>query len=70
MDKNGEIKSVEDISSTEYLALKDKIVKETKETKFNSSLPINKAHKHSAQNVLRKLYKDVNQTSGNNFYDK
>ena len=40
LDKNGEIKSVEDISSTEYLAPKDKIVKDSKETKFNSSLPI------------------------------
>ena len=28
------------------------------------------AHKDSAQNVLRKLYNDVNQISGNNFYDK
>ena len=28
------------------------------------------AHKDSAQNVLRRLYRDVNQTSGNNFYDK
>ena len=40
LDKNGEIKSVEDISSTEYLALKDKIVKDSKGTKFNSSLTI------------------------------
>lgn len=40
LDKNGEIKSVENISSTEYLALKDKIVKDSKETKFKNSLEI------------------------------
>ena len=40
LNKNGEIKSVENISSTEYLALKDKIVKVSKETKFKSSLEI------------------------------
>ena len=40
LDKNGKIKSVEDISSTEYLALKNKIIKDSKETKFNSSLTI------------------------------
>ena len=40
MDKNGIIKSVEDISSTEYLALKSKIIKDSKETKFNTSLTI------------------------------
>ena len=37
LDKNGEIKSVENISSTEYLALKDKTIKETK---FRNSLEI------------------------------
>ena len=40
LDKNGEVKSVENISSTEYLALKDKIVKNSIETEFNSSLTI------------------------------
>ena len=40
LDKNGKIKSVEEISSTEYLALKNKIIKDSKETKFNSSLTI------------------------------
>ncbi len=28
------------------------------------------AHKHSAQNVLEKLYDNTIQTSGNNFFDK
>lgn len=28
------------------------------------------AHKHSAQNVLAKLYDNTIQTSGNNFFDK
>ncbi len=28
------------------------------------------AHKHSAQNVLDKLYDNTIQTSGNNFFDK
>ena len=37
MNKNGEIKSIEEISTTEYLALKDKIVKDAKETKFEKS---------------------------------
>ena len=40
LDKNGKVKSVENISSTEYLALKGKIVKDSKVTKFNSSLEI------------------------------
>jgi len=40
LNKNGEIKSVEKISSTEYLALKDKIVKDSKETKSKSFLEI------------------------------
>jgi hypothetical protein len=37
MNKNGEIKSIEKISTTEYLALKDKIVKDANETKFEKS---------------------------------
>lgn len=37
LDKNGEIKKVESLSSEEYLALKGKIVKESKETKFVNS---------------------------------
>ena len=40
LDKNGKVKSVEEISSTEYLAYKGKIVKDSKETKFKSSLEI------------------------------
>ena len=36
LDKNGEIKSVENISSNEYLALKGKTVKGSKETNFKS----------------------------------
>lgn len=28
------------------------------------------AHKHSAQNVLEKLYNNTIQTSGNNFFDR
>jgi hypothetical protein len=40
LNKNGEIKSVNNISSTEYFAFKDKIVKDTKETKFKSSLTV------------------------------
>ena len=40
LDKNGKIKSVEDISSIEYLALKSKIIKDSKETKFNTSMTI------------------------------
>ena len=40
LDENGEVKNVENISSTEYLALKDKIVKNSIETEFNSSLTI------------------------------
>lgn len=41
MDKNGEIKSVEKISTNEYLALKGKIVKEAEQTKFEKSGDIN-----------------------------
>ena len=37
LDENGEIQSVENISSTEYLALKGKIVKESQEVKFGNS---------------------------------
>jgi hypothetical protein len=37
LNKNGEIKSVESISNTEYYALKDKIVKESKITRFKNS---------------------------------
>ncbi|MDK2841927.1 MAG: hypothetical protein PWQ17_1432 [Anaerophaga sp.] len=40
LDKNGEIKNVENISSTEYLALKNKLVKDSKETKFKNSLKL------------------------------
>ena len=40
MNKNGEIKSVEKISTTEYLALKDKIVKDAKEMKFEKSVDV------------------------------
>ena len=36
LDKNGEIKSVENISSTEYLLLKDKIAKDSKGSWVNS----------------------------------
>ncbi len=39
MNKNGEIKNVEKISTTEYLALKDKIVKST-EIKFEKSIDV------------------------------
>ena len=35
---NGEIKNVESISKTEYYALKDKIVKESKITRFKNSM--------------------------------
>lgn len=37
LNKKGEIKSVENILSTEYYALKDKIVKDSKETRFKNS---------------------------------
>lgn len=40
LDKKGGIKNVKNISSTEYLALKDKIVKNSKKTKFKNSLGI------------------------------
>jgi hypothetical protein len=38
LNKKGEIKSVENILSTEYYALKDKIVKDSKETRFKNSI--------------------------------
>jgi len=37
LDKNGEIKKIESLSSNEYLALKEKIVKESQEVKFANS---------------------------------
>lgn len=37
LDKNGDIKKVESLSSVEYLALKDKVVKESQEIKFTNS---------------------------------
>ena len=37
IDKKGEIKSVENISSIEYLAMKDKTVKNSKEKRFKDS---------------------------------
>jgi len=37
IDKNGKIKSVENISSPEYYALKDKTVKNSKEKRFKNS---------------------------------
>lgn len=40
LDKNGEVKSVESISSTEYFALKDNVVKDSKETKFKNSIEL------------------------------
>ena len=40
LNKNGEIKNVNNISSTEYFAYKDKIVKDTKVTKFNNSMTV------------------------------
>ena len=40
LDKNGKVKSVENISSTEYLAIKDRLIKGSKETKFKNSLEL------------------------------
>lgn len=37
IDKNGEIKSIEQITAPEYFALKDKIVKNSKEKRFKNS---------------------------------
>lgn len=37
LGKNGEIKKVEKLTSDEYLALKEEIVKESKEVRFNNS---------------------------------
>jgi len=40
LDKNGMIKKVENLSSHEYLALKEKVVKESQEIKYENSLEI------------------------------
>ncbi|MBN2893674.1 MAG: hypothetical protein JXL97_17525 [Bacteroidales bacterium] len=40
LDKNGEVKRIENISSTEYYILKDRIVKDSKETKFENSVEL------------------------------
>ena len=37
LDRNGEIKNIESLSSNEYLALKSKVVKESQEIKFANS---------------------------------
>lgn len=37
MNKNGEIESVEKLSNSDYFSLKDKIVKDAKETKFDKT---------------------------------
>jgi len=40
VEKNGEIKSIKNITSTEYLALKNKIVKDSKMIKYKNSIEI------------------------------
>ena len=41
LDRNGDIKNSENISFTEYFALKDKIVKNSKEMKFQTTSELN-----------------------------